>query len=291
MNNTLSSPSRVIKIPAFQGSLSTRAIYIYLPPGYDEATEQAYPVLYMHDGQNCFATYEEDSYAGSWRADQTADRLINEGKIRPCIIVGVSNGQQERLAEYMPPYVQHTPYHHGRGQGKALQRQVVMGRADKTFAYYRDEVDPYIRSYYRVLDGREHVATCGSSMGGLFSAYIGFEESDFACSHAIMSPSFWITYHVDKTGNGSYEMIDRFRTRQLSQTLRLWLDCGSWGSAEGKGDDGLPLLLAARDALISNTFEIGKDFQVYIDQGALHNEIAWADRFDQVLCFLFPIAP
>lgn len=51
------SPSRVIKLPAFTGSLPTRPLYIYLPRGYDEHLDRAYPVLYMHDGQNCFETF------------------------------------------------------------------------------------------------------------------------------------------------------------------------------------------------------------------------------------------
>ena len=33
------SPSRVIKIDEFTGSLPTRPLYIYLPPGYDDEIE------------------------------------------------------------------------------------------------------------------------------------------------------------------------------------------------------------------------------------------------------------
>lgn len=289
------SPSQVIKIPEFLGSLSTRAVYIYLPPGYEEAPDKAYPILYMHDGQNCFARHEQDSYAGSWHADKTADRLIKQEKIQPCIIVGVSNGQQDRLAEYMPPYVEYKPYQGRNTKGK---KSSIAGCSDKTLAYYRDEIDPYVRTQYRVLDGRENIATCGSSMGGLFSAYIALEESNFARNHAIMSPSFWITHRHDQDGSGSYAMIERFRRShspdacelpEQSQDLRLWLDCGSWGGSEGEGDDGLPLLLAARDALIESGFEEGENFQMYIDQGAIHHEAAWAGRFNKVLRFLFPI--
>lgn len=295
------SPSKVIKIPAFRGSLSTRAIYIYLPLGYAESQTRAYPILYMHDGQNCFAAYEQDSYAGSWRADKIADHLIAHGEIQPCIIVGVSNGQRDRLAEYMPPYVQYTLRHDATKNDKSRGRSVISGQAERTFAYYQNEVDPYIRNHYRVLKGRENIATCGSSMGGLFSTYIALEESHFARSHALMSPSFWITYQRDRAGNGSYEIIERFYTHHppdssgdilradSPQKLRLWLDCGSWGATEGEGDDGLPLLLAARDALIGSGFEEGDNFQVYFDEGAIHHESAWAGRFDQVLRFLFPV--
>lgn len=304
MNRTL-SPSKVIKLSAFEGSLPTRALYIYLPPGYSDAESCAYPILYMHDGQNCFAAYKQDSFAGSWNADKTADRLILNREIQPCIIVGVSNGRRARLAEYMPPYVQYTPHQNAATNGKK-SASMITGQANQTLAYYQNEVDPYIRSHYRVLDGPENVATCGSSMGGLFSAYIAMEKSDFARSHALMSPSFWITHQRGQSGNGSNEMIERFRNYQRladesaerrdnssgscdAEALRLWLDCGSWGGSKGKGDDGLPLVLAARDALTSSGFKEGNNFQVYIDEGAIHHEAAWAGRFDKVLRFLFPV--
>lgn len=305
MNRTL-SPSKVIKIPAFEGSLPTRALYIYLPPGYSESEKRAYPILYMHDGQNCFAAYERDSFAGSWHADKTADRLILNGEMRPCIIVGVSNGKRARMAEYMPPYVQYSS--HQNASPKSNKRvSVITGQADQTLAYYQTEVDPYIRNHYRVLDGPENVATCGSSMGGLYSAYIAMEQSDFARSHALMSPSFWITRLPSQTASASYAMIERFRNYHLpdaqsaeqynssqgndqAKGLRLWLDCGTWGGAKGKGDDGLPLVLAARDALISSGFQEGHDLEVYIDEGAIHHEAAWAGRFDRVLRFLFPVS-
>ena len=36
------------------GDPSRRSVAVYLPEGYEEATERRYPVLYMHDGQNLF---------------------------------------------------------------------------------------------------------------------------------------------------------------------------------------------------------------------------------------------
>ena len=190
------SPSRVEKIFEFEGSLSARALYLYLPAGYDE-TDEHYPVLYMHDGQNLFEAFVDDSYLGSWRADETADRLIREGRMRPCIIVGVSNGGEARLAEYLPPYASYTlPASKEKRQSKGRKKtplKPVRGRADETFSYYQGEVAPFVAANYRVLTGREHTATGGSSLGGLFSTYIAWEHPEFARSHAVLSPSYWIT--------------------------------------------------------------------------------------------------
>jgi enterochelin esterase-like enzyme len=46
----------------------TRDLWIYLPPGY-EASDERYPVLYMHDGNNLFDA--EVAFGGrEWQADE-----------------------------------------------------------------------------------------------------------------------------------------------------------------------------------------------------------------------------
>ena len=280
MSQTLTkTASRVIKIPDFQGRLSPRPLYVYLPPGYDQQPDRHYPVLYMHDGQNCFERYVEDSYAGSWRADETADHLINQGLMHPCIIVGVGHGSSERIVEYMPPYATHQPRV---GNYPIPWPKAHKGRAEETFVYYRDDVAPYIRQHYRLLDGRDHVATCGSSMGGLFSTYIAWEHPDFARHHAILSPSFRVT----SNWRGHMETVERLRKGKPRQ-VRLWLDSGTQ-DVHGHGDDGAKNTQAARDALLANGFELGENFQYLLDEGADHSESAWSGRLHRILPFLFP---
>jgi predicted alpha/beta superfamily hydrolase len=282
------SPPRVIKIPAFIGTLPTRPLYIYLPRGYDEHTHRHYPVIYMHDGQNVFETYIEDSYAGSWKADMTANRLIAQGNMRECLIVGVANGSRSRIAEYLPPYM--TLFTRGRrsprkdfptqAESKEVQLRnrprPVYGRAHRTVTYYQNEVQRYVLQHFRVLSGRENTATVGSSMGGLFSAYIAWDHPEFARHHAIMSPSFWITRNQE----GALEMIEHFRHGER-RDVRLWLDSGTY-------NDGERDTRAARDALLENGYVEGVDFEYYLDRGAGHNEGAWGRRLSKVFQFLFP---
>ena len=284
------SPARVIKVDTFKGSLPTRALYIYLPRGYDEQPDKRYPVLYMHDGQNVFETFVEDSYAGSWRADEVANTLIACGKMRECLIVGVSNGAAHRLTEYLPPYAsfeQKIPKalkkkEKGKGTLKPVPKRVT-GRADETFAYYQGEVAPYLKEHYRVLEGREHTATCGSSMGGLFSAYIAWEHPAFARQHAIMSASFWMT----RTEAGTLATVERFRSEKPPE-VRLWLGSGT-GDPNSDSDDNMHSVIAARDALLANGFKEGENFRYYLDEGAIHHESAWAARLDKVFNFLLPV--
>lgn len=287
------SPSQVIKIDAFEGSLPPRSLYIYLPRGYREHGDLRYPVLYMHDGQNCFERFVNDSFAGSWRAEETADWLIGQGLMRECIIAGVGNGGEARILEYLPPYASFRPPPrrpfeealHGNDPADFLRRPLlpIRGRADQALAYYRDEISRHINSRYRTQPGREHTATCGSSMGGLFSAYIAWEHPEFARHHAILSPSLWMT----RDEAGDLQAIGRVRNGGRPD-VRLWLDSGTL-DAPGRGDDGQQETQAMRDALLAAGYQAGPDFQYYLDEGATHSEAAWAARLPMVFQFLFPV--
>jgi len=283
------SPPRVEKVAEFAGSLPARPLYIYLPRGYNEQPERFYPVLYMHDGQNCFEAFAGDSFAGSWRADETATELIGQGRMQECLIVGVSNGQSERIAEYMPPYLTHRPPSPGvvrkaKTKGLVLRAQPLIGRADQTAAYYRYEVAAYLAQNYRIRRGREHTATCGSSMGGLFSLYLAWERSEFARHHAAMSPSLWMT----RSPTGHLETIERLRS-DPARDIRLWLDSGTQDTPEA-GDDGMLDTQAARQALLKNGYQEGPNFRYYLAEGASHSEAAWAARLPMIFQFLFPIS-
>lgn len=285
------SPPCVSKIDPFHGSLGARPLYVCLPRGYDEHGAKRYPVLYMHDGQNVFDAFVDDSYAGSWQADLAASLLIRQGLMRECIIVGVSNGQEQRILEYLPPYARHLPpprrptvaIDHG-DQPPAPRRPLapVPGRAQATVAYYRDEVAPFIAQRYRVLSGREHTATCGSSLGGLLSVYFAWEHPEFARHHAALSTSFWAT----RGRGGKLEAIERMRNAPR-RDVRLWLDSGTV-SAPGRGDDGQSETAAARCALLEAGYAQGVDFQFYVAEGATHSEASWAARLPMILQFLFP---
>ncbi len=271
------SASRVEKVP-FSGALGERFLYLYLPPGYDESRER-YPVLYLHDGQNCFEAFAEDSFSGTWRADETADALILRGDARPCIFVGVSNGGEKRLEEYLPPYSRLRVHKKRRLRYGLRRKHYVRGRAHRLYEDYL-KIAQFIADNYRVLPGREHRATCGSSMGGLFSAYLAFDHPEFAQHHGILSASFWVT----ETREGELEMLTRLE-HQPVRNVRLWLDSGE---GEGDSDDNMDVTRQAREALLGAGYIEGEAFIYHLFTGATHSEASWADRFPQVLRYLFP---
>src|SRR6185312_4250261 len=76
-----------------------RRVVVWLPTGYS-AHGPKYAVLYMHDGQNLFDK-NTAGYGMEWQIDETLDRLIQERKVRPTIVVGIWN-TPKRLQEYVP---------------------------------------------------------------------------------------------------------------------------------------------------------------------------------------------
>src|SRR5580692_10522604 len=64
---------------------NTRKIRILLPQGYREVknAQTRYPVLYLNDGQNIFDVCTAVFGPKEWEVDETANRLIAEGKVAP----------------------------------------------------------------------------------------------------------------------------------------------------------------------------------------------------------------
>lgn len=144
-----------------------RRIWLYLPADYF-GSGKAYPVLYMHDGQNLFD--HETAFGAEWEVDETLNRLNG-----PCIVVGIDNGGLRRIPEYT---VHDTA--HGIAEGRSYMRFVV------------DTLKPYIDRTYRTLPGRESTFTAGSSLGGLIAFYLCMHFPHVFGGGGTFSPAFWI---------------------------------------------------------------------------------------------------
>ena len=148
-----------------------RTIHVYTPPDYEDGDER-YPVLYLQDGQNLFDP-KKAAFGVEWKAGETADRLLADGKIEPVIIVGVAN-TPHRAEEYTPPDMG------------------VPGRADEYVEFLTEELKPFIDENYRTrTESPCDAGIGGSSLGGLVSLYACMESPDVFGKCAALSPAVW----------------------------------------------------------------------------------------------------
>ena len=239
-------------------TITGRGVRVYLPRGYDQHVWRRYPVLYMQDGTNVF---DPGGSFGSWSADATATREISQGRMREAIIVAVDNKANRRV-EYNPPtdtYVGESP-----------------GTADKYLKFLLENVRPMADFHFRTLTDRRNTLVGGSSMGGIFSIYAGYETNVFGGLLA-MSPA------VTRAPNYTAALWARPR-----QPMRIYLDTGS---AEGQvgtipGGDYWSKPWEAYDIFLSQGCAVNDDLVMRIGCGQQHNEDAWRARLPGALAFL-----
>jgi predicted alpha/beta superfamily hydrolase len=237
-----------------------RMVQVYLPPQYRVEPERRFPVFYLHDGQNLFDGRTSYVVGRTWRAGSTADSLNEAGVIEPVILVGVANTGLRRMAEYTPTNNSKM----GGGEGRKYGQLLI------------DELKPFIDSTYRTLPGARNTGLGGSSLGGLVTLFLGLERPDVFGKLAVMSPSIW----------WDHRSILGFVNQAIPRPeLRIWLDMGTAeGARHIRDTDHLHRLL------LRLGWQEGVNLAYLEVEGGVHDEDAWARRFDEVLRFLFPVS-
>lgn len=285
------SAGRIERYPEFASRfVPAHAVDVWLPPGYSE--RRRYAVLYMHDGQMLFDA-DQTWNKQAWRADQTASRLMAEGKVRPFIIVAVHNGGSNRHSEYFPQ----KPFE---SLPAAEQNAVMLARrtaqtalfsapiaSDAYLRFLTQELKPFIDRRYAVNTGPADTVILGSSMGGLISWYALAEYPQVFGAAGAMSthwPGLMPTtpdYVADS--NPVPDAFFRYMAEHLPdpETHRLYFDYGT-----ATLDANYPVLQARADAVLQARGYGPKHWQTVRFEGAEHSEAAWADRFSIPLQFL-----
>jgi predicted alpha/beta superfamily hydrolase len=233
-----------------------RRIWVYLPPTYDEEPDRRFPVLYMQDGQNVFD--DATAFVAGKEWDETAQELIEEGKIESLIIVAVDDGDERRTDEYTAAQDRHG---HG-GDVNDYARMLV------------EELKPWVDEAFRTRPGREDTGIAGSSYGALASLWIGLTYSDvFGKIAALSTPA----------NRHDGQIIRLVEGLAHKPATLIWMDMGT---REGSGDGRAARRL--RDALVAKGWQEGVDLTDVEAERAAHDETAWAKRLPAVLEFLFP---
>lgn len=238
---------------------ATRDLILYLPGVYEKNPQLRFPVLYLQDGQNLFDPKTSFVPGMYWHVGENADRLIQQGLIRPLVIVGIYNTGKRRIREYTP----------------SRDRTRGGGGADGYGRMLLEEIKPFIESEYRALAGPANTGIGGSSLGGLLSAYLGLQFSDVFGKLAVLSPSVW----WDRRWILKY--VDRL---QAKSRPRIWLDVGTEEGAHIVSD-----AVRLHEILLEKGWQDGRDLHFEKFPGGQHNEASWSQRVAPFLQFLFPV--
>ena len=242
---------------------AARTIRVWTPPHLARSVHC--DVLYLNDGQNLFG---DGPYAdgGGWHADAGAAKLIADRAIRPLIVVGIDNGGDDRARgiDYLPvpdPFEAHP----------------APSGADRYLNFVLDEVMPYVNAHYPTLTGPAHTGFGGSSYGAASAFYAALSRPGVFGRLLLESPSI---------GAGDGVMLERARTfTQWPERIDIGIGTleGRGGARAARGPSAVETLA---DILKHDGFTAAR-LRVVVQEGAGHNETAWASRFPNAVEFLF----
>ena len=232
-----------------------RRIHIYLPDDYEQS-EERYPVIYMYDGHNLF--YDSDAtYGKSWGIKDFLDNYDKK-----FIVVGMECNHEgsKRLDEYCPYTLSQSHLGNIQGQGVEYMEWVV------------NELKPYIDEKFYTLKDKDNTGIGGSSMGGLFSFYLGLKYKESIGFILSFSPAFLL--YKEK------EFLNELKNSNLNpnKTGKIFF----WTGGINLDKEIKPLTIKAYNCLYKMGFNSDKCRLIY-DSCGDHNEQSWRLPFKQAL--------
>ena len=236
---------------------NSRKIFVWIPQEYN-FNKDKYPLLVVHDGRAVFYSKnvgfgrrnkpKNDSLPKrGWNLDETVHELIQSKKIKPIIMVGVSN-TKNRGYEYVPT-------RNGINFGKALTQELI----------------PEIKKLYRI--DSEDIGTLGSSAGGLISLYLGWERNDVFTKAACLSPG--IIYR----DQNYFELLKKVK---VPDNLKLAIVNGT-----DNFDSGLqPGVDKFIDYLNKINFS-KENLLYWVDQQGSHSSRSWSHQAKDILLWMY----
>jgi enterochelin esterase-like enzyme len=275
----------IIRYDDFESAyVTSRNVDVWLPAGY--SSQKKYPVLYMHDGQMLFdstTTWNKQE----WRVDETITRLVAEGKIKNCIVVGIWNGGITRHPDYFPqkPFESLKQVEKD-SIGAQLQRA---GRTNLSFHPFSDnylrfivkELKPFIDSAYSTKSNKKNTFIAGSSMGGLISMYAVCEYPEVFGGAACLSTHWPGTFNTEN--NPVPGAILQYMQSHLPnpRNHKIYFDYG-----DQTLDALYPPLQKKADEVMRQAGYKSNNWITKFFPGEEHSEKAWAKRLALPLIFL-----
>ncbi len=278
------------RIQNFSSDLfDTRTIDIWLPENY--TSTQKYAVLYMHDGQMLFdstVTWNKQE----WGVDETIGKLIDQKKIKECIVVGIWNDSKTRHSDYFPQKPFENLPKTSQDSLKEIKRDhkikeqatnlfSIEIRSDAYLKFIVKELKPYIDQNYATLKDKENTFIMGSSMGGLISMYALCEYPEIFGGAACLS-THWIGTNTDQNNPIPRQFITYLDNHLPDpSTHQFYFDYGT----ETLDAFYEPSQLKV-DSIMRKHHYTNENWKTLKFEGHDHSENAWRNRLDQPIIFL-----
>lgn len=238
-----------------------KRVYIYLPENYKNS-DDSYPVLYMHDGQNLF----DDNTAYMNRSWRIIDVYKKNPEMKKLIIVGIQSDDIARADELIPYKFNYKP-------------DVVWGgEADKYLDFIVHDVKNYIDENFRTLKDAKNTGIMGSSFGGVNSVYASVKYSDYFTRFGCVSNAFMYGFYNELKQN----IIDK----DYSNINKFYMDCGDLETDNKEFND---LYIKYNDEVynILKTKIDSQNLKYEIIKDGIHHESSWEIRFKDIIDYLF----
>ncbi|HRA73109.1 MAG TPA: alpha/beta hydrolase-fold protein, partial [Flavobacterium sp.] len=173
---------------------SWREMYVYTPPGYDNATEK-HPVLYLlHGGGE-----DQRGWATQGKTNLILDNLIAENKAKP-MVIAMLDGNMTGVTGFDERAL------------KAFENELKMGAI------------PFVESNFKVATDAKNRALAGLSMGGLQTLYAGVKNSDMFSSIGVFSSGWWA--NSTTLSDPQYEFMKNNTATINSNIKEFWISMG-----------------------------------------------------------------
>ena len=242
----------------FEPSREKRMVSIYLPPDYAYSSE-AYPVMYMFDGQNAF----EDGVCAYGTALHMHAFLDGWEKRMIAVALQSSAECDRRMAEYCPYHLAPRLWEGLRGRGRA------------TMEWITGTLLPHINSRYRTLTDRTCTGVTGVSMGAVMALYAATAYNGVFSKAGCMSPALAM---------GHAQILQQIRAQDLNPDTRVFL---SWGENEAR-DRRMLAHTTSQSLAVTNLLSArGVRTYPYIQEEGRHCEADWKRQLPDMMRFLW----
>jgi enterochelin esterase-like enzyme len=230
-------------------NVAGRSASVYTPADYDSTRE--YPLLVCFDGPVYLSADDVPGPA-------ILDNLIAAHAIAPMIAVFV---------------------------GQGAQRNVELSNNPSFLAYVADELLPAVRASWHATADPARTIVCGSSAGGLASAFAAHRRPDVFGNVLSQSGAFWPGETRD---NPAHEWLTREYDAAPKRDIRFVLQVGilERGATPGGGPSILDTNRRLRDVLVRKGYDVH-----YTEVAGGHEPLSWRGGLADGLRVLAPRPP